>query len=867
MSVRGSVIVRRIGVSPMVVIQAGTRTFRKKGTSYTPSSIAVRAEARNVKDAAYEWGNLVDGVFVLRTDWTGASITVTPARAGVVMVKVRGSNFEGEVTDYVDISVVEDGADGKPGEDGKPGQDGEDGRGVESVRTQYYLSTSKTTTAGGSWSDTKPEWVKGKYLWTRLVTTYTDGTVEYSNAVYDSLNDANDYTDDEVGGIEVGTVNLVSRKMMLAWNDIKDGTTLWGQDSDGVYLRLNQSFLVNNVAGGNTRKDIFLGEENYKAGKQYVISVEWKQENPSGMDGIIFRAYYTDGTSDELALPAYTSVRTRADLVMAKGKTVQKISASYGTSSGSTLIYAFSLLEGNRQPTTIPVHTDDLVPGSVNYVGRREATATNTYATLPLSMIKPNTPYTLCISSAEVTAEDVEPPVSFAVAVKLPGGASVGANISVGIKDTRMTAVFITDNDFTAQACNLLLYAGDPAGVSGVSIHFTDVMMVEGLIAPPGFIPSADEISYAEQTRDDFAEKLGYGSWEEMVAAVAEHGSIIQGDYIRAELIDTNAIATDAAFIADLTGETAFINAISGTSFDFKQGKVGGFTIAAGKLYAGADFGAGAGVRMQSLADDMGFKVYRNASNYVDMFYKDANNWGIRGVRNGAQYFALGLLEGADNNQIGGFSFDEARMKGSNLTLTGKMIHYEYDDGEGVNHVYIGSHSDMALGGATKLGTFVLGNYVFDALSANYYAPLNSNDSYALLCSCITTTHTAAGGYYAFYANGDALFKGMSFVRQFNISASSDKSITLGRSHTLVVITEGSGTITLQATEDLRRQSVYKNIAHFYTFINAGNGEPKLAGLAGGTGDARRVLWFRNQSCKVVMYYNGYFYGHTDYDG
>ena len=109
MSVRGSVIVRRIGVSPMVVIQAGTRTFRKKGTSYTPSSIAVRAEARNVKDAAYEWGNLVDGVFVLRTDWTGASITVTPARAGVVMVKVRGSNFEGEVTDYVDISVVEDG--------------------------------------------------------------------------------------------------------------------------------------------------------------------------------------------------------------------------------------------------------------------------------------------------------------------------------------------------------------------------------------------------------------------------------------------------------------------------------------------------------------------------------------------------------------------------------------------------------------------------------------------------------------------------------------------------------------------------------------------------------------------------------------
>lgn len=59
---------------------------------------------------------------------------------------------------------------------GLAGASGEDGRGVESIVEQFYLSTSKTAQSGGSWQSTPPTWSKGKYLWTRSLITYTDGT-------------------------------------------------------------------------------------------------------------------------------------------------------------------------------------------------------------------------------------------------------------------------------------------------------------------------------------------------------------------------------------------------------------------------------------------------------------------------------------------------------------------------------------------------------------------------------------------------------------------------------------------------------------------------------------------------------------------
>ena len=74
------------------------------------------------------------------------------------------------------------GQPGTPGKDGKDGRDGIDGVGVASITEQYYLSTSATALSGGSWSGTVPTWIDGRFMWTRSVVTYTNGTSNTTNA-------------------------------------------------------------------------------------------------------------------------------------------------------------------------------------------------------------------------------------------------------------------------------------------------------------------------------------------------------------------------------------------------------------------------------------------------------------------------------------------------------------------------------------------------------------------------------------------------------------------------------------------------------------------------------------------------------------
>jgi hypothetical protein len=53
---------------------------------------------------------------------------------------------------------------------------GATGKGVKTITEYYYMSTSATTLAGGSWSTTRPTWENGKYIWTKSIITYTDNT-------------------------------------------------------------------------------------------------------------------------------------------------------------------------------------------------------------------------------------------------------------------------------------------------------------------------------------------------------------------------------------------------------------------------------------------------------------------------------------------------------------------------------------------------------------------------------------------------------------------------------------------------------------------------------------------------------------------
>lgn len=72
----------------------------------------------------------------------------------------------------------------RSGVDGAPG---ERGVGVTTYKEQWYLSSSPTAVAGGSWSYDEPDEIpSGKYLWGRYEITLTDGNVTYSDAVHRS---------------------------------------------------------------------------------------------------------------------------------------------------------------------------------------------------------------------------------------------------------------------------------------------------------------------------------------------------------------------------------------------------------------------------------------------------------------------------------------------------------------------------------------------------------------------------------------------------------------------------------------------------------------------------------------------------------
>lgn len=87
--------------------------------------------------------------------------------------------------------------------------DGAEGKGVSSVTPEYYLSSSKTTQTGGSWSTTPPTWSSGKYLWVRHIVTYTDSSVSRTEPYCDTSWEA--VKEIEIGSrnIATGTANMV----------------------------------------------------------------------------------------------------------------------------------------------------------------------------------------------------------------------------------------------------------------------------------------------------------------------------------------------------------------------------------------------------------------------------------------------------------------------------------------------------------------------------------------------------------------------------------------------------------------------------------------------------------------------------------
>lgn len=98
---------------------------------------------------------------------------------------------------------------GEDGADGKDGVAGKDGVGLKATAIQYAQSTSGTTAPTTGWANSVPTLVKGQYLWTKTVWTYTDNSSETGYTVSYNAKDGNTGKDGIAGKDGVGISNTV----------------------------------------------------------------------------------------------------------------------------------------------------------------------------------------------------------------------------------------------------------------------------------------------------------------------------------------------------------------------------------------------------------------------------------------------------------------------------------------------------------------------------------------------------------------------------------------------------------------------------------------------------------------------------------
>lgn len=125
---------------------------------------------------------------------------------------VDNSEADNVGTASIELSTMSDGTPrlkvknikGKQGNQGIQGAKGDTGNGISSATISYATGTSGTTAPSSGWQSTVPFVSQGSYLWTRTVTTYTNGTIKtsYSSAYQgkdSSVNSSGTYPQMTVG--------------------------------------------------------------------------------------------------------------------------------------------------------------------------------------------------------------------------------------------------------------------------------------------------------------------------------------------------------------------------------------------------------------------------------------------------------------------------------------------------------------------------------------------------------------------------------------------------------------------------------------------------------------------------------------------
>lgn len=162
------------------------------------------------------------------------------------------------------------GPQGVQGLQGAQGDKGNPGRGVKSIVPQYYLSSSNTTQTGGSWSNSQPAWVSGKYIWTRDYTTWDDNTTSTTTPVLASaLNSANStaFTAKSTADTAKSTADTARQE---ASDAAKTATNFMGFDSNGL--------VVGDRTANTLGKNVLIGNDSVNIRNGSTVLAEFAEK-------------------------------------------------------------------------------------------------------------------------------------------------------------------------------------------------------------------------------------------------------------------------------------------------------------------------------------------------------------------------------------------------------------------------------------------------------------------------------------------------------------------------------------------------------------------------------------------------------------
>ena len=654
---------------------------------------------------------------------------------------------------------------GTHGATGDKGDTGAAGKGVKSTVIAYQASSSGTTTPTGTWSSSIPAVAAGQYLWTRTIITYTDNT---TSTMYSVGRMGTNGTNGNAGN----GVSSTAITYQASTSGITAPTGTWSSSiptvAAGSYLWTRTIISYTNGTSSTIYSVGKMGNTGAQGVPGESINGKMLYKDPEfklGWNGV---NKYSNSVADVKAKLVVERIAKPSDAPTQSGYCL-KVTCKAAQTPGYGGVYQSITSRANA------VFVQKIIAKIP--VGYKINTASNSmgagYSDTWLTPTEGTGKYTTYLRKVVCGAT---------------GTFSAGGH------------VYITGNPAPSESVPLEWYIASMTCFDQTSDGYADIEIV---------------------TKDSFAVQLGFTSFEALKANALTKGPLIKAGLINADVIDVNTLAANNAFIDKLRTNILKANVITANMIS-----VIGFTFADNKIIGGKDFGVGPGVKVTSTDSEKSFKAYKDASNYISMYYNSASDWGLKGVVGGAELLKLGIT-----NKLGPFAIEGSWLRGSNLALSGSQLNFSYSG----HQVYVGSHPDMTTAGNAKLGTFMLSGGGYGGLGSNKQVALiagapNNGNSYAMavtqgMLKIFPNVHIVSGVSRA-YMTG------------------TNPGITLGNEHPNMICLYGTG--------NRKKVNLYAGMeigSHFFITSEASQGFDVLC-----TGSER---FYRNGNTYVAVQSSG----------